>query len=169
MDRDVTPDRIEAFLIAGYYGFLDYATASWPLHLRDIYHREDRDCENLAEDVEVFLGNHWTNSDSLDVNVTKTVQETLSAFKDCAFFDNLCLAFAFAKKQLSIYGQGPSEHEPLDLSEITNRIRQTLESFATSTSISSEQRTALQAFYGPNWFKCRRPNCMHYHQGLPTT
>ncbi|KAK0732942.1 hypothetical protein B0T26DRAFT_682391 [Lasiosphaeria miniovina] len=167
--HDASPDRMKALLIAGYYGFLDYSMTSWSLHLQDTCRHKD--CENsvekLAEELDVFLDCHWTHSEDLsDIIVTKTVQETLSLFKKHKFYDKLCLAFAAAKKQLSIYGQGPLEHEPLDLSTLGKLIRQTLETFAI-TALPSEQRTALQDAYGPNWFKCERPNCVYFHQGFP--
>ena len=93
MFRDVTLKQVEAFLIAGYYGFLDYAITSWSLHLGDACHQKDfgESFNNLAEDLEAFLDCHWTHSDLLDINVTKTVQETLSLFKESEFYDRLRL------------------------------------------------------------------------------
>ncbi|KAK3364218.1 hypothetical protein B0T25DRAFT_598097 [Lasiosphaeria hispida] len=173
LEQGLLPDEFRGFLTTGYYAFLDYTVVCWPLHLQDAASKQvDKDAATrLVESVDVFLDARWTGTKGpSDANVTQTTLDTLSLFEGQEFFSRLCLAFACAKKQLSVYGQGPSDNEPLDLAEVVSSIRQILEGL--SLQEQALQRVAQlrddHTARHERPYICTEPTCYVAALGCPT-
>ncbi|KAJ2988150.1 hypothetical protein NUW58_g4128 [Xylaria curta] len=160
-------------LVNGTYSFYDYASACWAMHLQDGLSglTMSNDLTQLLETLETFIELHWSPTHK-PLQDLKRVQNSLDPIKASEYFEKIIHAVGWAKRQSSRYGQGPSQHEALDLWRVTKNIRSVLEGVQKSRSADlreeEEEERKLQKFYGLRWFKCPRVNCLHYHEGFAT-
>ncbi|KAK7397580.1 hypothetical protein QQX98_013055 [Neonectria punicea] len=166
--RDQDAPQVEHHLMKGYYSFLDYAVACWPLHVQSALPgiSDNEEPGLLSECLEGFLDLHWSGPTS-ELTVSATIMEKIKVFRDADFFPKLAQAIVSARKQLGPSGKGPSPDDPLDLGQITRSIREALEK--ASSGVSDNHKMALlRTYYGKNsdWFKCPRINCVRFYDGF---
>ncbi|KAM7213295.1 hypothetical protein V8F06_011306 [Rhypophila decipiens] len=150
----------------GYYSFLDYSVAYWPMHLQAIAAARSKldgtKFEELTDLVSVFIDSHrMKRNDEAEAQTSSTMAGKLEPFSQLDCFPKLVQAVNYARKQLSLHGKGPSADEVLNLWQVTMSIRTIQEQLAGN----QEEMNTLGAFYGSNHFKCPRVNCIRFHEG----
>lgn len=163
--------QVKLALHNGDYAFADYASCYWATHLvegvRDVSNNTMVDLRILTEAIDVFLGIQWASR--LDpLTVSKTLQTQLAPIKHCSEYEKTCQAVVSTKNQLLPSGKGPLKEEVLYISKVMSNIRSEMESFAQALNITNAEKDNIEAFYGPNLFKCVRLNCRFYHEGFAT-
>ncbi|KAI0595286.1 hypothetical protein F4775DRAFT_569708 [Biscogniauxia sp. FL1348] len=161
-----TNSDIQEWASKGYYSFFDYAVACWALHIQAITTNMQSNETGwlLEEDMDCFLCSHWSNN-LTDAMVSPAMHEKLKPFCEFECYPKLAQAMVSARKQLSMYGKGPTADDPLDLSFVTSRIRKVLENQPSETG-NPQATTQLQEFYGQSYFKCPRINCIRFYDGF---
>jgi hypothetical protein len=168
LDKERSDKDMQSDLSDGMHSFFDYASACWSMHLRDGVSilEAGEGLSYLLETLELFIELHWSPTHK-PLQDLQRVRKTLMNVQVSESFEKVVQAVGWAGKQSSKHGQGPNKDEALDLWQVANKIRSTLEKMATHP-LSSTEKQRLRQFYGPNWFKCPRVNCIHYFQGFST-
>ncbi|KAI8631124.1 hypothetical protein F5Y19DRAFT_473523 [Xylariaceae sp. FL1651] len=168
MDRQRNEEDIQSDFFNGIYSFYDYASACWAMHLTEGISdmKSSEELTQLLETLETFIELHWSPTHK-PLQDLQRVRKALTPIRASESFERVVHAVGWARKQSSKYGQGPSHDEALDLWQVTHKIRLVLEHMQSPKLLSVTERR-LQQFYGPNWFKCPRVNCLHYFQGFST-
>ncbi|KAF3764220.1 hypothetical protein M406DRAFT_339885 [Cryphonectria parasitica EP155] len=161
----------ESVILAGYYGFMEYAVACWLRHL-EAWAREneegDPEIDGLAEALEVFLGTHLLPAMSKQaVPVSKGNERTLEPFQKYDFFQDLQRAVIQLRKELTFFGEMKDRETPLDLTNIVSRLRTRIENVYTDLAALNETKRLVE-IYGPNLFKCSRLSCRYFYDGFAT-
>jgi hypothetical protein len=161
-------DEIAVDVRNGSHAFYDYASACWAMHLQSgIPETGSGDRLNqLQETLETFVESHRSSS-AKPLQISQNIEGTLAPMQNSESLPEILQAVAWYRKQTSIYGHGPTAGDALDLWQITERTRATLENM-WSQPISDPKNGELKQFYGANWFKCPRINCTFYHHGFST-
>ncbi|KAF2800244.1 hypothetical protein K505DRAFT_229183, partial [Melanomma pulvis-pyrius CBS 109.77] len=163
--------EIRSALFAGQYSFADYAICFWAPHLtacvQELKSLDAHNEKDLIESIGVFVDLHWASPNKRLV-VSKTMEDNLSSLKSHDFHEKILQAIIANKNQLLPTGKGPSDDEVLHLSEVSQAIRNEMETIALSPETTQDDKTKLEQFYGSNWFKCRRINCQFYSRGFPS-
>jgi hypothetical protein len=120
----------------------------------------------LQETLETFIESHWSPTHK-PLPDLKRIQKSLLPLNASRLYEKMGQAVGWARKQYGKDGKEPCTEEALDLSEVTRKIREALESTG-SDSLSEIEKERLQRFYGMNWFKCPRVSCIYYYQGFRT-
>lgn len=162
---------IQDELLRGLYGLLDYASACWEIHLQGSFDKSSEGLDQnlqdeLTETIDVFVDSHWCDA-SKKLPVSASIKKMLSHVSDCDSPDKVGQAVAWAKRQLGVNGQAPSDDEALDIWKRVARIRETLESLSISPT-AKDKRQSLERYYGQKHFKCPRISCYYYHEGFST-
>lgn len=155
-------------VLNGLFGYLEYAVVCWVLHLQEVLlsSLESKQLAELGEALDVFLEGHYQEV-PIAPCVPKTTSEELSIMKDCQFYDKLCQAVVWSRKQLNTFGQAPKDHDMLDLLALVYRFRGVLE-YLANTQLSDADRSSLESLYGTRWYKCRYMGCFYFHHGFKT-
>ncbi|KAI1846006.1 hypothetical protein JX266_007815 [Neoarthrinium moseri] len=169
-DQERDDDEVKSDLLSGIHAFHDYASACWYMHLQSCFPKlkpGDDDLACLQETLEAFIELHWSSKHK-PLPDLKRVQKSLRALERSRLYEKIIQTVGWAKKQHGADGKGPCLEEALDISKVTKKIRRVLESMWTP-SRSEGDGSQLQRFYGTNWYKCSRLNCIYYYQGFRTT
>jgi uncharacterized C2H2 Zn-finger protein len=168
--HDRSNDQIQAALLDGTYGFLDYASACWGVHLQRAIASKSRSdrfvrlLDELRETLEDFVDRHWSDScEPLD-KVPKALKEDITRLCQGNALHEIVQSLAWSLKQLSLNGQAPSEKEALEVWRVVASVRRVLEGL--QSSLPADKVQLLNKLYGDNWFKCPRTSCRYYHEGF---
>lgn len=156
-------------ILSGYYGFMDYAIAFWVRHLEAGMigiEEEEEELKFFLESLECFLGKHWANP-TARLLVSEKNRNRLQRFKDESFYDVLEQAVVSIRKQLTFHGKMKKEEMALDLGNIVQKVRDTLEAIL-SRPIENNIRNRIQEMYGTNLYKCPRFSCNYFSNGFST-
>ncbi|KAI2628485.1 hypothetical protein GGR54DRAFT_587349 [Hypoxylon sp. NC1633] len=169
VDGKRSKDEIEVDILEGSLAFYDYSSACWTIHLQAGIPPHNDDADNLVsliETLEGFIEVHWSET-ARRLAVSKTTHGGLEAISQSESYEKISQAVGWSKKQLSRGGQGPTDGEALDLSQVTSQLRTVLED--VHTRLGQDEKERLQQYYGAKWFKCPRMNCFFYHEGFSTS
>jgi hypothetical protein len=168
---NISSTDVENMIQRGYYSFMDYAVASWSSHTENAIESSENDITTLdtfKESIQVFLDLHWTGSDG-EIAVSTTTERRLQPLKQEPFFKQLSQAVDAHRSRLYLYGKTVTNGEALDLSQILMKVRERVESLASQNCPESGViQGKLLEYYGPNWFKCSKMNCIYFHVGFST-
>lgn len=161
-------DDMKSDLVRGTYAFYDYASACWAMHLESGISGSQKKTHliDLKESLEIFIDLHWSEKHQ-PLSDVKRAQKFLAPLQPSRSYDNIIQAVAWAKKQSSRQGQGPSTDDALRIHELTEAIRSVHENMDYS-SLPKEALQNMLQIYGRNRFKCPRVNCYRYHDGFQT-
>ncbi|KAI1440274.1 hypothetical protein F5Y02DRAFT_423141 [Annulohypoxylon stygium] len=162
-----TREEMEKDFLEGRLAFYDYASACWTFHMQQSLgcSSEPENIALLVETLDAFVSLHWSKT-ARPLTISKTLHENLKALSESESYDKISQAVGWSNKQLSNRGQGPLEDEALDLTDVTSRIRATLEKL--ECTLTPDDKARLAQYYGVKWFKCPRVNCFFYHEGFGT-
>ncbi|KAL4879458.1 hypothetical protein BJY04DRAFT_220054 [Aspergillus karnatakaensis] len=161
-------DDIKLDLLKGFYAFYDYVSVYWAIHLMlavSDSNLGDEKLNDLRELLEKFIDMRWVRMPKPKPRDLKRISTALERIKPSSKDkDEKCTqAVGWAKKQTGPEGTVPNpDFEPLDLCQVTNKLRSACE------NLPREDSEGLQVFYGTKRFKCRRLNCYYYHEGFRT-
>lgn len=164
----------KAFVVSGYYGFMDYAVACWIRHVEEGKSGEedtlsDPEFNNFAESLETFLDIHakpWDSS-TKPPSVSKGNERRMKTFEKYSFFPRLQRAVILLRKELTHFGPMKESEVALDLTDIVGHIRAAIEEVYT-VSTASHQLNDLVKMYGSKIFKCPRLSCRYFYDGFLT-
>ncbi|KAK8044973.1 hypothetical protein PG993_004997 [Apiospora rasikravindrae] len=143
IDREIDEAVLKEALLAGSYGFLEYASICWVPHLLSWLQESpaDEDILGLADSLESLLDIHFLEQDQ---NI---------------------MAVVWSRKQIMGLHCGPEAEDLLDFPQIISRFRASLERYLFLNGEDAAQ-VRLGRFYGNNWFKCPRMSCRYFHHGF---
>ncbi|KAL2843331.1 hypothetical protein BJY01DRAFT_264318 [Aspergillus pseudoustus] len=158
-DNDILSDALD-----GVHQLYDYASACWAMHLQDGLAEDLRagDLRCLQEALERLVDARWSETEKPLPDV-KRLRRALSPLGASPKFNQIIQAVAWAKKQSSQHGIGPSPDEALHLWQVTEKVRSVVETINSG----EDEFEAIKTLYGPSRYKCPRVNCYYYHQGFP--
>jgi hypothetical protein len=154
-------------LLAGRYGFYDYAVACWFPHLMSWLsdgQLHDASVAELQEALDPFLDEHFCNLGERSI-VSKTMHDKFEAFSQADIYDRLTQAVVWSRKQLLVDSSHGAKAAVLDFPEITHHVRSVLEETIRGNP-SSEVKAALELYYGDRLFKCPMIYCRHFYNGF---
>ncbi|KAK4221419.1 hypothetical protein QBC38DRAFT_492123 [Podospora fimiseda] len=159
---EIERKTVLSHLLGGSYAFVDYAVACWSLHVQKALPGIDSTEKKtiLAEGISTFLEAHWRESATMTMTVSTQMNDKLKAMEGFEFYPKFVQAIISARKQLGPHGKGPSEEEPLGLSDVVDAIRDCQKGISPTDE--------LKAVYGKTWFKCPRVNCVRFYDGYAT-
>lgn len=166
----------KSLIPTGFYGFMDYAVASWIRHVekgvdgKSENDQSDPGITGLTESLEVFLDIHFvpTVSETRLPPVSKGNERRLKVFETQAFFSTLQQVVILLRKELNFHGQMKDFEVSLDLTETVSRIRTVLEGVYVESLSNKPLNDTLISVYGSKVFKCSRLSCRFFYDGFNT-
>ncbi|KAK8130901.1 hypothetical protein PG984_007339 [Apiospora sp. TS-2023a] len=167
INREVDEAVLEGALLAGSYGFLEYASVCWAPHLLSWLQDSPADVGDLlllTESLEVLLDSHFLEHGQNN-SVPQKILKILAPLEDLDMYTSITQAVVWTRKQIMGF-QGASEaQEVLDLPQIISKFRSSLEMYLFLTGEDVAQAN-LGKYYGNNWFKCPKMSCRYFHHGF---
>lgn len=154
---------LDRSVLSGRCSFYDYAVSCWHLHLVSWLSHDDHkepDLVELEERLGAFLDQHFVGDGAI-AKIHAETHKKLKRLEQFEQYESLAQAVVWCKKQLLV------DNTPgniLDFPSITDNIRFSLERIAQS-ALAADQ-IALEAYYGPGWFKCPKMYCRHFFDGF---
>ncbi|KAK8879910.1 hypothetical protein PGQ11_001204 [Apiospora arundinis] len=166
IEREVDEAVLETALLAGSYGFLEYASVCWVPHLLSWLQDgpADEDIPILAESLEVLLDSHFLEQEH-NIQVPHKVMRTLGPLEDLDIHTSIMQAVVWTRKQIMGSHSSLEAEDRLDFPQIISRFRSSLEMYLFLSG-QDTARASLATFYGNNWFKCPRMSCRYFHHGF---
>ncbi|KAJ0425196.1 hypothetical protein BJY00DRAFT_308523 [Aspergillus carlsbadensis] len=151
--KTIDDSKIQEYAHSGYYALQDYAVSS----IFDHFHAA----------FEKNMGNKQVLSDELH----SSLQLFISGYGKAFRLTEMSTADTFSAPH-KLYQQLPSDpvkiYALFDLERRTSLIRSVLEGVRNDDSLQQERKMTLKAVYGPESYKCSRPWCVHFQNGLDT-
>ncbi|KAK6850744.1 hypothetical protein PG987_000378 [Apiospora arundinis] len=166
IEREVDEAVLETALLAGSYGFLEYASVCWVPHLLSWLQDgpADEDIPILAESLEVLLDSHFLEQDH-NIQIPHKIMKTLGPLEDLDIHSSIMQAVMWTRKQIMGSHSSLEGEDRLDFPQIIYRFRSSLEMYLFLSG-QDTARASLATFYGNNWFKCPRMSCRYFHHGF---
>jgi hypothetical protein len=166
-------DLARQAILAGHYGFMEYAVQNWTHHLESGLSSEpnqewkDEQEElksGLTESIGILLDHHWNNP-TVELKITGHTSKTLEYFKPCTNYKQIQQAVVSTREQMKEFGVVRRTECALDFAETVADIRDQLESIISD---DAEKALAedLELKYGSHLFKCPRFSCKYFTQGF---
>lgn len=166
----------KSLIPTGFYGFMDYAVASWLRHVEKGVDGKSENDQNepgiigLTESLEVFLNIHFvpTVYETRLQPVSKGNERRLKVFETQEFFATLQRVVILLRKELDFHGKMKDCEISLDLTEIISRVRRALEDMYVESFGNKPLNDTLVSMYGSKVFKCSRLSCRFFYDGFDT-
>ncbi|PVI01289.1 hypothetical protein DM02DRAFT_525316 [Periconia macrospinosa] len=159
----------ERAVLAGEYGFMEYAILYWVRHLeaglKSSNSEHDELHEHLTESFEILIQQHWNNPPGDGRSVSNRTREMLEIFSGSEKYLQIQLAVTLTDKELKNFGDLRPDQSALDFAKIVSDVRHCIE---TTVQNIRDQRTRddLKLKYGINLFKCPRFSCRYFNEGF---
>ena len=165
----------EEQVLAGEYGFMEYAVSYWLRHLeagmKSALPQHDGICQDLTESLEVLVEQYWDKSTASSGSTLRSVpqrtQDLLQHFTHCQSFPRIRLALISTDKELKHFRDARPEKPALDFASVVNAVRDFVEAYVLE-SPDSEASEHLRERYGRNLFKCPKISCNYFTDGFST-
>jgi hypothetical protein len=163
-DPNLSDDKIQGYLLKGYYAFQDYAALHWVDHLESVMQFESATAPStqraLSFAIEAF---RQYRRYVLNEDIPQDMRNRCSNFRDRKYFETMLQLLANERKsrigdeRLSALGE---------VGNILSRIRAILEDFDRSNSLTVAEDEKLNFYYGSNRKKCLFHTCYYFHEGF---
>ena len=166
-DPDLPQETLEGYLMKGYYAFQDYAVLHWVDHLEASLDYLQTDVPADPDDIGSAIIDFYDAYIPREVSGVGPPQELRDRFdriKDVKYFEKLILLLSHTRKFRA------SEEQLLalgDLGDSISKSRSLLEDLSCQRSLTEDEKTRLERYYGLSWYKCPRHACFHFHEGFP--
>jgi DNA-directed RNA polymerase subunit RPC12/RpoP len=165
----------EEQVLAGEYGFMEYAILYWLRHLEagmsSASPDEDSSYQNLTESLEVLVEQYWNEPTASGISISKSLsnrtREVLQHFSHSQSFQRIQLALVLTDKELKHFGDVRPEKYALNFAGVVKAVRSCIETYVRQNSDLVEAG-ALRTKYGRNLFKCPRFSCNYFTDGFST-
>ncbi|KAK8069384.1 hypothetical protein PG994_006000 [Apiospora phragmitis] len=166
IDREVDEAVLEAALLAGSYGFLEYTSVCWVPHLLSWLQDSptDEDMLDLAESLEAVLDSHFLEQEQ-NIMVPQKPLKALSPLEDFDIYTSIAQVVVWMRKQIMGFHCGSEAEDLLDFPQVISKFRSSLEMYFFLNDEDAAQ-ASLGKLYGNNWFKCPRMSCRYFHHGF---
>ncbi|KAK5712279.1 hypothetical protein LTR15_011857 [Elasticomyces elasticus] len=165
LECGIDSQSLEGAILDGSYAFLNYAFASWTVHLLagfpEITKPDDDTLVQAEEDFAVFLDLHWKDPKAKP-EVRKRIFDTVKLFKQEDLRERALLSLSSVDSMLSSHESDTVPYEALHLFATVARIRQCLESL----SADLRHRVTLARYYPSRPYKCPRLYCKWFYEGF---
>ncbi|KAK0701292.1 hypothetical protein B0H67DRAFT_558761 [Lasiosphaeris hirsuta] len=170
--RDQNYVTTTAFILSGYYAFLDYAVSYWARHLEAClvgFGNDDAGLRELSESLEVFLQLHYAGPKGR-LHVSQGSQIRLQPLATMDSFEKLQQAVISTRKQLAFYDEVDPVENALDLIGGSKSVVERTRSLIERLLLTAENDTmkGLQEHYGTSLYKCSRLSCKYFSDGFAT-
>lgn len=163
-------------VLAGEYGFMEYAILYWLRHLeaglRSSTPEQTVLHEDLAESLGILVEQHWDNPSVETNEVSKRTRELLEPLSSCQNYPQIQLAVSLMDKELKHFGDIRPGQSALNFAAMISGIRLEIEKVLQSNADQStdDQATGhdLVLKYGPPRFRCPRFSCNYFTEGFST-
>lgn len=177
--------ELHHLVLAGSFGFMDYAISKWMGHLERVFSRASLLCDSgqfekhelamqdLCEAVKEFYVTYSGDLDidraeadrsQTDVMLNLQLQEVLDQFEDSE------QGFQSIWTHMVVYRQRSfAKRNEVSLNQLRTAmygIRNMIEDISSSKSLTEETRDKLRSFYGWRPFKCSKTSCFYFHEGF---
>lgn len=165
-NSDIDPKR---FAIEGYYSFTNYASIHWADHLGSwAKETSDAELESLAKELlPKFLCRYWPVPTTLDQE-NKRPSSFSKIFKGYEFWQQLDIATSNWNSLRGTRGFSAPQQTTDLLLETVLATRLFVEEASFSTTNSSSSVSEMITYYGTKIYKCTKPSCEYFSEGLPT-
>ena len=150
----------------GYYAFQDYAVLHWVDHLEASMSLLTSETLEEIDGIGGAINDFYEAYGADDLgseDILPALRARYQHIEDAEFSENLLLLLTHTrecrKKDETLSGLG-------DLGISISKNRSILEDLRGSASLSQEVQDKLEQYYGPNWSKCPRHACYHFHEGF---
>ncbi|CAN9201287.1 unnamed protein product [Alternaria alternata] len=165
----------EQHVLAGEFGFMEYAVLYWLRHLetgmssappdqKDIY-------QNLTESLNILVEQYWNEPTVSGATISKSAsrrtRDVLHCFSDHQSFPKIQLALILTDKELKHFRDVRPEESALRIADVVEAVRRCIEEYVVHSS-DPDVAGALRDMYGSNLFKCPRLSCMYFTNGFST-
>jgi DNA-directed RNA polymerase subunit RPC12/RpoP len=162
----------EQAVLAGEYGFMEYAILYWLRHLEAGLTSSPSDhddlLEELAESLEVLVERHWNNPAAEIGSISNRTRDMLETFSGCQSYLRIQLAVVLTDKELRHFGDTRPEQSALNFAGIVSAVRYCLETIVDDRTDASTDED-LELKYGVHLFKCPRFSCKYFTEGFSTS
>ncbi|KAL1595313.1 hypothetical protein SLS60_010004 [Paraconiothyrium brasiliense] len=162
----------EESVLAGEFGFMDYAILYWLRHLEagltSSSSRQDELFQDLAESLEVFVEQHWNNPTAKLSLIPNRTRDMLGIFSGSQRYLDIQLAVVLTDKELKYFGDIRREQRALDFADVASGVRCRLETVVRNNPAQSTIDD-LELKYGTHLFKCPRFSCTYFTEGFSTS
>ncbi|KAK7943141.1 nacht domain protein [Apiospora aurea] len=167
IDREIDEAVLKEALLAGSYGFLEYASVWWAPHLLSWLQESpaNEDILGLAESLELLLDSHFLEREQ-NIMIPQKMLKTMSPLEDFDIHTSVMQAVVWTRKQIMGSQCNPEVDGLLDFSQIISRFRSSLEMYLFLHG-EDAAHASLGKLYGSSWFKCPRMSCRYFHHGFP--
>jgi hypothetical protein len=161
----------EQAVLAGDYGFMEYAILYWLRHLEagltSSPSGHDDLHEALAESLEVLVEQRWNNPTASIGSIPNRTQDMLETFSGRQSYLQIQLAVVLTDKELKHFGDTTPERSALNFAGTISAVRRRLETVVRN---NTDPGTAddLELKYGKHLFKCPRFSCRYFTEGFLT-
>lgn len=164
-DQDLDQESAKKFVLDGYYAFMDYALASWTVHLDNILQNspqgQNKTSKRLTSTLQAFFQTHPIPSDK--IRVDKSVSERLRRFKKENFFIQLVQIMQTASEVN--YEDTPERVVQTSRGHLPSQVSLVRKLIESLTEIPST-RIKLREIYGCRLFRCPRLQCHYFYEGF---
>lgn len=168
-DCELADEKVQKFLMEGYYSFQDYAVLHWIDHLESYVTSLDQtdlpNHEDFGSAIEDFFTAYGAG-DTKRGDVRKELEESCAILSDAKYFESLLLLIIHARQARKL-DEGMSALG--DLGRAIVKIRSIFEDLSIAPSLEPETKKRLEVYYGTLWNKCPRHLCFYFHEGFSTT
>ncbi|KAI1647683.1 uncharacterized protein F4817DRAFT_336508 [Daldinia loculata] len=170
-EEDRGDDDILQLIRKGYYAFQDYAAAHWADHfLAMLSTPETITQEWFAESTETSNAlTIFADRFHADLAASSTVSKTppdYSLFSSLGCFPAMTMIWKHAEPRRLLIDDRRDNIGLVSLGKSIERNRHVLEEHVESITDDGAETTALEKFYGANWFKCTKASCYYFHEGF---
>ncbi|CAI6290402.1 unnamed protein product [Periconia digitata] len=166
-----TGSPLETDVLAGAYGFMEYALVHWLRHLEagmTSYQVENRERHlDLAESFGILVELHWNHPQNLSRTIPRRIYDVLAQFIEHPKHQQMLQAAAWMDSELKHYGDARPEQPALDFLNILPPVRGLIEDIGVRSQ-NNESVQAMKIKYGARLFKCPRLSCNYFTEGFHT-